>query len=181
MSIFGALAGITVNVPEAQVRGVEIDGLIKPANWLTLGAALNATDARFTSDLVSVLGNPAVAFGPYPDTSKWSGNVYAEGTKTLGANLTGSMRGDFYAQSSQYFSSTDSTLNPGTEIAGYGLANFRVGLENSGAGWMVSANIKNAFNHMYYVGGVGFASLFAVNTVVPGPPRTYTLEARYKF
>ena len=181
VSIFGALAGITVNVPEAQVRGVEIDGLLKPANWLTLGAALNATDARFTSDLVSVLGNPAVAFGPYPDTSKWSGNVYAEGTEPLGAKLTGSLRGDFYAQTSQYFSSTDSTLNPGTEIAGYGLANFRLGLEDSGAGWMVSANIKNAFNHVYYVGGVGFASLFAVNTVVPGPPRTYTLEARYKF
>ena len=181
VSIFGALAGITVNVPEAQVRGVELDGIIKPTNFLTLGASLNVTDARFTSDMVSVLGNPAVAFGPYPDTSKWSGDFYAEGTTPLGANLTGSLRGDFYAQTSQYFSSTDNTLNPGTKIPGYGLASFRLGLENTNAGWMVSANIKNAFNHVYYVGGVGFASLFAVNTVVPGPPRTYSLEARYKF
>lgn len=181
VSIFGALAGITVNVPEAQVRGVEMDGVIKPTNWLSLGGALNATNARFTRDLVSVLGNPAVAFGPYPDTSKWSGDVYAEASKPISGDVSASLRGDFYAQTSQYFSSTDSTLNPGTEIAGYGIANFRLGVESTGAGWMVSANIKNAFNHVYYVGGVGFASLFAVNTVVPGPPRTYTLEARYKF
>jgi iron complex outermembrane receptor protein len=121
-----------------------------------------------------------VAFGPYPDTSKWSGDLYAEASKPLGS-LTASLRGDLYAQTSQYFSSTYNTLNPGTEISGYGLANFRLGLEGPGAGWRVSANIKNAFNHVYYVGGVGFASLFAVNTVVPGPPRTYTLEGRYKF
>ena len=181
VSIFGALAGITVNVPEAEVRGVEIDGTVKPANFLTLGGSLNFTDARFTSNLVSVLGNPAVAFGPYPDTSKWSGNLYAEVSAPLGPHFIGSLRGDFYAQTSQYFSSTDNTLNPGTEIAGYGIANFRLAVESENGAWTVSANVQNAFDHVYYVGGVGFASLFAVNIAVPGPPRTYTLEVRYDF
>jgi iron complex outermembrane receptor protein len=181
VSIFGSLAGITVNVPQAKVSGIEIDGVIKPVQWLSLGGSLNATDARFTKDLVSVLGNPAVAFGPYPDTSKWSGDVFAEGTAPVIGNLIASLRGDLYAQTSNYISSTANTLNPGTQIPGYGIANFRVGIEDTGAGWALTANIKNAFNHVYYVGGVGFASLFAVNTVVPGPPRTFALEARYKF
>ena len=81
----------------------------------------------------------------------------------------------------RWSSSTDSTLNPGTQIPGYGIANFRLGVEDDGAGWSLSANIKNAFNRTIYVGGIGFTSLFAINTVIPGAPRTYVVDARYKF
>jgi iron complex outermembrane receptor protein len=181
VQIFGSLAGITVNVPQATVSGVEIDGVIKPAQWLSLGGSVNATDARFNKNLVSVLGNPAVAFGPYPDTSKWSGALFAEVSAPVTADLAVSLRGDIYAQTSNYFSSTNNTLNPGTQIPGYGLANFRLGIEDGKAGWSLSANVKNAFNKVYYVGGVGFSSLLALNTVIPGAPRTFTVEARYKF
>lgn len=181
VSIFGSLAGITVNVPKAQVTGVEIDGVIKPTRWLTLGGNVNATDARFTSNLVSVLGNPAVAFGPYPDTPKWSGVAFVEVAVPVTDRLRGSLRGDVYDQTATNFSSTGNTLNPGTRIPGYTLANFRLGIEDEQAGWSLSANLKNAFDRVYYVGGIGFASLFAVNTVIPGAPRTITVEARYKF
>ncbi len=33
----------------------------------------------------------------------------------------------------------------------------------------------------YFVGGLAFYSLFSLNTVVPGEPRTFLIEARYKF
>jgi iron complex outermembrane receptor protein len=181
VSIFGSLAGITVNVPKAEITGLEIDGLIAPTQWLTLGGSLNATDARFTSDIVSVLGNPAVAFGPYPDTPKRSATVYAEVVEPVTARLSASLRADMYAQTSSYFSSTGNTLNPGSQIPGYGIANFRLGIEDTGQGWSLSANLKNAFNKVYYAGGIGFASLLAVNTVIPGDPRTITVEGRYKF
>ena len=181
VQIFGSLAGITVNVPQAKVSGIELDGVIKPASWLNIGGSLNSTDARFTNNLVSVLGNPAVAFGPYPDTAKWSGDLFAEVAKPVSADLTASLRGDFYAQTSTFFSSTNNTLNPGTEIPGYGLANFRLGIEDIRVGWSVSANVKNAFNRVYYVGGIGFSSLLALNSVIPGAPRTFVVEARYRF
>jgi len=45
----------------------------------------------------------------------------------------------------------------------------------------LAAYVKNAFDETYYVGGIGFKSLFAVNTVIPGAPRTYLFEARYSF
>jgi hypothetical protein len=50
----------------------------------------------------------------------------------------------------------------------------------SGSGWN-SPLVKNAFKETYYNGGIGFASLFTLNIVVPGEPRTYMLEARYRF
>lgn len=180
VQIFGALAGITVNVPEAEVKGVEFDGTVSPTDWLTLGWSANYTDAEFTKNKVSVLGNPSVAFGPYPDTPEWSGTVFAEVKAPVGRSLQASFRGDVYSQTESWISSTGNTLNPGTEIPGYTIANFRAGIE-SDSGWAFSANVKNAFDEEYYVGGIGFASLFAINTVIPGAPRTYFVEARYRF
>lgn len=181
VQIFGALAGITVNVPKAKISGLELDGTMSPTNWLNLGWTVNYTDAKFTDNLVNVLGNPAAEFGPYPDTPKWSGSVFAEVSVPVGDSLKLTVRGDDYQQSSSWFSSTGASLNPGTQIPGYGTANFRIGLEDTRAGWSVAGIVKNAFDKTYYVGGIGFSSLFAVNTVIPGAPRTYAVEARYRF
>lgn len=181
VQIFGQLAGITVNVPESEIKGVEIDGVINPAPWLSLGASVAYTDAQFTDSAVSVLQNPEVDFGPYPDQPEWSGSVYADITFPVTDGIQGSFRADVYSQTSSYFSSTADTLNPGSKIDGYSITNFRLALENEDAGWTVAAYLKNAFDETYYVGGIGFASLFAVNTVIPGAPRTYMVEARYSF
>jgi len=186
VAIYGALAGITVNVPKAKVTGFELDANIKPNEWLTLGGNLNYTDARFTSNQVAVLGTNGgtsfAAFDTYPDTPKWSGALYADVTVPLNEAWDINLHGDVYRQTSNYYSSTGRSLNPNTLIPSYTLANFRVGLEeSSGRGWSFSALVKNAFNKTYYTGGIGFASLFALNIVIPGEPRTFLLEARYRF
>jgi iron complex outermembrane recepter protein len=187
VAIYGSLAGITVNVPKAKVTGFELDGSIKPTDWLTLGGSLNYTNARFTDNRVAVLGAGGGAtafaeFDTYPDTPKWSGTLYADATKPLSDNWNLALHGDVYRQTSNYFSSTGLSLNPNTMISGYTLANFRAGIEEaSGKGWSFSALVKNAFDRTYYTGGIGFASLFALNIVIPGEPRTFLLEARYRF
>ena len=181
VSIFGALAGITVNVPEAEVQGIEIDGEIRPADWLSLGGNVNYTDAEFTDNSVSVLGNPAVAFGPYPDAPEWSAAAYADASFPMGDALNFSIRADVYSQTESYFSSTNNTLNPGTEIDGYTIGNLRFGVESPDGDWSIMGHVHNISDEVYYVGGIGFSSLFAINTVIPGAPRTYMVEARFNF
>jgi iron complex outermembrane receptor protein len=186
VAIFGALAGITVNIPKAKITGFELDGNIKPADWLTIGGSLNYTDARFTDPRVPVLGTNGgttiAIFDTYPDTPKWSGSFYADAVVPVSDGWNLALHGDVYRQTSNYYSSTGRSLNPNTQIPAYTLANFRVGLEESeGKGWSVSALVKNAFKKTYYTGGIGFASLFALNIVVPGEPRIFLVEARYKF
>ena len=179
--IFGNLAAITVNVPRAKITGVELDGSIDPTDWLTFGGSVNYTDARFTSNAVQVVNNPAAAFDTYPDTPKWSGVVYANLKAPLTERLTASLRGDVYAQSFTYFSSTAKSLTLGARIPGYTLVNLRAGLGDEAAGWSLAAIVKNVFDKTYYTGGVGFANIFSLNTAVPGEPRTWMAEARYKF
>ena len=180
-AIFGNLAAITVNVPEAKVTGAEGEVTIDPAPWLTLGGNANYTHARFTKNTVDVLGNPAAKFDTYPDTPKWSGAVFAALNVPLNERLSGTLRGDVYSQSSTYFSSTGLSLTPGTKLPGYTLVNLRAGVEDKVAGWSFAGLVKNATKRVYYTGGVGFGNIFSLNTAVPGEPRTFLVEGRFKF
>lgn len=178
--LLGAPAAVVVNVPKALVQGVELDGSIHPTDWLTLGGALNYTDARFTSNQARIAGGDSVVFGTYPDTPKWSGSLFGEISVPVSRTKKASIRSDFYGQSKFFYTSTGNT-NPGAQIAGYQLVNFRISLDDSAVGWSLTANLKNAFNRVYYVGGIATGELFQFNTVVPGSPRTFLIEARYKF
>lgn len=172
-------AAVTVNVPKSKVSGFELDGSLRPASWISVGGSLNYTDGRFTDGKVVINGNPVI-FATYPDTPKWSGGVYGEIQVPVQGSIMASLRSDVYAQSLFFFSSTANN-NTGAHINGYTLVNFRLGIADDKAGWSLSANLKNAFNRVYYVGGIATGELFQFNTVVPGSPRTFMAEARYKF
>ena len=143
--IFGNLVAITVNVPEAQITGVELDGAIEPTNWLTLGGSVNYTDARFTENVVEVVGNPAAVFDTYPDTPEWSGVFYADIEAPLSNRLTFNLRGDVYAQTKTFFSSTAKSLTLGAEIPGYALVGLRAGIEDEVAGWSLAGIVRKCF------------------------------------
>jgi iron complex outermembrane receptor protein len=175
----GQPAGFTTNVPAAQVTGFEAESQINPAPWLKTGASVAYTNARFTNAATVLFGTPTV-YGPYPDAPKWSGSLFAEVTMPMGGGLSVSIRGDVHAQTSFYFSSLNNTVNPGSQLPGYGLADFRVSID-SVSGWSLAAYVKNAFDHTYYVGGVPLASLLGFNTALPGAPRTAFVQLRYKF
>jgi iron complex outermembrane receptor protein len=176
----GSPAAVTVNVPKSRIQGFELDGTIDPATWLSLGAAVTYTDAKFTDNRVSVSGGAPVAFGTYPDAAKWSGSVFAVVKAPVGPSMEASLRGDVYAQTETFFSSTGN-LNPGTVLPKYELVNLRFALENKDAGWTIAALVKNVFDKTYYVGGVALGELFQFNTAVPGDPRTYMVNARFNF
>ena len=179
--LFGNLAAITVNVPKTRVTGIELDGSISPASWLQVGANVSMTDAQFTDNQVSVLGGAPIGFGPVPDTPKRSGVVFAEVSGSVIEQTRLSFRVEGYGQSPSSFSSTANFANPGATVPGYGLVNARLALDSQNSGWSVAAVGKNLANKTYYVGGIGFGSLFTYNLAVPGLPRTFAVEARYKF
>lgn len=171
---------ITVNVPAARVRGFEFDGELGFADWLKVGGQVNYTDAKFTDSLVRIGGVAPVEFGNYPDTPEWSGSVYADVSVPVTQSLKLSLRGDVYHQSSVSTSALGDR-NPATTLPNYTLVNFRLGIENEAQGWSLAGTVRNAFKETYYVGGVPLGKLFQINTAVPGEPRTFAVEARYKF
>jgi iron complex outermembrane receptor protein len=176
----GAPAAITVNVPKAIVQGIEADGTFRPTDWLQLGASANYTKGKFTDNQVSILGAPPIPFTTFPYAPKFSGNFYTAVTVPVTDAIDLDLRGEIYRQSSFYFSPTGS-VSPNVQLPGYTLANFRVGVNDDEAGWSVTANLRNAFNRKYFVGGISAVQLFQLAAVQPGAPRTFSVEASFRF
>jgi iron complex outermembrane receptor protein len=126
---------LTVSVPEAVIDGVEIDGQIAPTSWLNVGGNIAYADARFANgrNSVTAFGQTSL-FGPYPDTPRFAGSVFAQVNVPLPNPDIGalSLRGDIYGQSSNYFSSLANTTSPMTQFPAYFVSNFRVGLDDVG-------------------------------------------------
>lgn len=172
-------ATVTVNVPKTTVRGIEADVYLRPAPWLTIGGQVSITDPKFkTKELI--VNNIRDQYDRVTDTPKKAGAVYADLTLPLNDSVDVVVHGDTYAQS-KVFTSAQSENIFGTVLPGYAIANFRLSLENKAAGWTVAANLRNAFNRVYYVGGLPVGQLLQLNTRLPGDPRTFTVEARMKF
>jgi iron complex outermembrane receptor protein len=71
------LSSLTVNIPRSKITGAEFDGQIDLTSWLQVGANLAYTDARFTNNAATVFGNN-ILFGPFADTPKWAGTIFAQ-------------------------------------------------------------------------------------------------------
>lgn len=177
--VLGNPSSLTVNIPKGTVLGVELDGSFDPVEWLRLGGSVNYTDAKYTDGNV-IANGAAQVFDIVPDTPKYSGTAFADVTVPMSTDINLVLHGNVYGQT-KTFTTPRSANSFGTRIDGYMLANFRVGLENDAAGWSLTANLKNAFNKTYFAGGLPTGEIYQINTLVPGEPRTFTVQARFKF
>ena len=175
---------VTINVPEAQVSGLEIDGAFRPTDWLEVGFAGAVTDARFVRGQNSALiFGQLYVFGPYADTPKDSGSLYAVATLPPVQNWGHmTLRGDLYGQTDFYFSNNNSTITPNTRLPGYTLLNFRYDWTNMfGSRVSFAAFVKNALNKDYYAGGFALSASLGVSSEAIGTPRMFGGEFTYRF
>lgn len=177
--IAGVPSSLTVNVPKTKIYGFELDGQFNVTDWLSLGGNLNYTHARFT-DGNTIVNGANKLFTTVPDTPEWAGAVYVDASIPVRGNLQAVLRGDLYAQTGTFFISTGQT-NPTARLAGYSIVNLRAGIENENAGWSLTATLKNAFDKSHYVGGIAIGELLGYNVALPGAPRSFFVEARFKF
>lgn len=175
----GGPSALTVNVPKSRIYGIEIETEVRPVSWLSVGGTGNYINAKYTNGNVLANGVPQL-FDQVPDTPKYSGSVFASVTVPVSARLNIVANGNVYAQS-KTATAPQSINNFGSILPSYELVNFRLGLEDDDAGWSITANLKNAFDRLYYVGGIPAGNIYQINTVVPGERRTYTISGRLRF
>jgi len=174
------LAGLTANIPEGRVQGVELDFDVRPLHWLRFGGNAAFTDAVFT-DNVSVIFGQRQVFGPYPDSPRWAGTIFTEATVPTAVGPF-SARVDVYKQTAQFFSSQNDGLVPGTELPGYALLGARVEWRNVlGSKLTLAAFGKNLTDKFYFVGGLAQGGAFGINAAAMGVPRMYGGQATYEF
>jgi iron complex outermembrane receptor protein len=174
------LAGLTANIPDGKVDGVEMDFDIRPWHWLRIGGNAAFTDAEFTNNVSVIFGQREV-FGPFPDSPKWAGTVFGEATAPTPAGPV-MMHVDVYKQTYQYFSSQNSGVVPGTQLPGYALLGARLEWRNVfGSKLTLAAFGKNLTDKFYFVGGLAQGGAFGINGAAMGVPRMYGAQATYDF
>ena len=183
---------VTANVPRSRVYGVELDGKVNPSDWLSLGitgAFTHATFSGVTSGFTALPGcrgatvvaaGTASCFDQVPDAPKWSVSPYADITEPVGYDLEAVLHADVYYQTSTT-TSTLSANSVGTKLPAYSVADFGLGLQDQHNRWSVMAAVKNAFDRVYFIGGIPLGTVEQFNTRIPGVPRTYSLTGRLRF
>ena len=180
----GGLASIavTVNLPAMRVRGIEVEGSIRPASWLEIGGSGALTAAKFTKNTTILFGN-LFQFGPVGDTPRWTGTAYAQIDFPVSENVGGvRLRGEVYAQTHQYFSNSANSIAPGTKLPGYALVNGRLEWNKiMGSHFSAALFGKNLLDKAYFTGGMPLAGPLGHNAADVGEPRTYGVEVSFGF
>jgi iron complex outermembrane recepter protein len=180
-TINDVLASVTVNVPQAQIDGVELDTTADLTNWLQVGGNVANTNARYTKPDVSAFGQ-TIIYGPYGDTPRWAGTAFVQTKYKMDRFAEVVFRADVYSQTAQYFSNTAATITPDTKLPSYSLTNLRLDLNNLGqSNVSLGFFVRNLFDKIYYIGGEPIGSTFDLNIGIPGLPRTFGLECSIKF
>ena len=186
--VAGAPSAFTVNVPQATIKGVEVDGDISLVDWLKLGFSGAYTDAKYTRNIVDLSGQTGVPgltvpFDSYPDAPKISGSLYVDLTLPVPDRYGRvHLRADSFSQSSSFFSNNNESLTPGTKVKGYTTVALRLGWEDIlGSKLSASVYAKNVLNRLYYQAGYVEGNSGGFNTVIVGEPRTIGAELSFKF
>ena len=185
----GVNRGYLANAEKVRVMGVEVDGNIRIANFLSLNAAIAYTDGKYVTfknapvPLEETGGEQAfkdISGGVLPGISKWSGSVGGEATAR--GKFMGLKGNYFLGVDAFYRSSFSSSPSPSKylNIDGYSLINGRLGFRAS-TGITVFIWGRNLFNTNYFeqlLAAPGSAGHYAG---IVGDPRTYGITLRYSF
>lgn len=179
----GAPAGFTVNVPQAETKGFEVDAFAGLTSWLDVGFNLAYTDAKYTKRTVPIPFVGSLQVDSYPDAPKWAGSANIEVKFPVPAEIGKiSLRGDYYGQTGFFFSNTNGTSTPGTHLDGYWNVGARLNWKEI-IGSQVSAAVfvRNLTDETYYISGYALGASNGVNTAYPGEPRTIGAEISVRF
>lgn len=179
----GNPAGFTVNVPEAQVKGIELDAAIGLAEWIDVSFNAAYTDAKYTKADVPIPFVGSLPVDSYPDSPDWAGSVSVN-LKLPVADSLGEigLRTDLYGQTHTFFSSTNGTSTPGTRLEGYSTLGMRLSWKEIMRSRVSAAfYVRNLTDKLYYVSGYALGASSGVNTAYPGEPRTFGAEVSVKF
>jgi iron complex outermembrane recepter protein len=180
--INGAQAAFTINAPNgSDTRGAEIEFTIEPLPSLQMGLTYAFTDAYFGSPSTVTLFGQTVTLGPYGDVPRHSGNIYARWKLPVPDKFGAwAIRAESYSRSAMYFSNVDN-VDPGTRLSPYTTLNGRLEWTHPTAPLSAALYVKNATDRIYFTGGLPVGSQSGNNLALVGDPRTYGLEATWRY
>jgi iron complex outermembrane receptor protein len=178
-----SVTSTTTTAPHATVKGFELDGEMRPADWLRVGGSFALTVARYGSKPGQVFSS-LVTFGQFSDAPKYQGTLFGEVSVPLPGDAGGLVfHVDGYAQSLLHISNLSDSQNPFDMLPGYVLLNARIDWNDPMGfkGLTASLFAKNVTKKRYFIGGSGGIGIDGKNSATFGQPRLYGAVLKYSF
>ncbi|MDB5662956.1 MAG: TonB-dependent receptor-like protein, partial [Sphingomonas bacterium] len=194
---FGAPCALPVNAGDADIKGIEIETAIRPAEGFLIDSSVSYLHFKYKRFGTFASTNPATGavttvsvggptningpqfgdYAPYTPKWKWSiGTQYEIGLGDAGSltpRLDVAFQGDVYANSANRSSN---------RIDDYIVANARLTWRNTDEDLEISGEVTNLFDKYYYLtindqtsGSQGYAQ------AQPGRPREWAISMKKKF
>jgi iron complex outermembrane receptor protein len=172
----GAVIAVVDNAGKAQIKGLELELLGKPASGVELNLGVGYTDAEYThlnAGVTSVTLNSR-----FVKTPKWSADAGAQYRVQMNSTLDLLLRGDYSYRSKVYHQPSNIEL---LSTDATGLLSARIGLEAVEGKWRVSLFGSNLTDERYIVSGIEALDSLGSADVTYGQPREYGVEAAWRF
>jgi iron complex outermembrane receptor protein len=189
-------SGAQILAATARIRGIEIEGSIRPATGLELGGTFSHTDADYR-DFNAAVFSPTQAcnglrqFGQVADFSCYPFQFVTPKMYTIYGSYDVALRGlgDLslymswsHVSSQNVMPSGDGSTEPGAELEPYGLLNASIALRNvGGTGVDLIVFGNNLTNKLYRTMNSNSFNNLLASTTLYGEPRTYGLKAKFSF
>ena len=168
------------NIGSADVKGLELETSIFPADGLSIDGSIAYLDFKYTSDSTNGFLNgtiiPATGITPYTPELTYSFGIqydYEMDAGTISGRFDGSFQDEVY---------TNAENTSWALVDDRFLANARLSYTTASDDWRISLEVQNLFDKYYYqtVSDVT-ANALGVVTGVPGLPRTWSLSVERRF
>ena len=178
----GLPCAVVANAGDAEMKGVELETVLRPLDGLSIDASFSYLDFKYTY-INPDAGGPTRPAGPqfgmrpaYVPKLKWSAGVQYE----IGLGDRGSLtpRVDVSHQGELFTNGFNAATN---RIEAYTTANARLTWRSGNGDWETSAEVTNLTDEYYFLTRFDQFTTTGVTDGQPGRPREYALTVKRKF
>lgn len=174
----GLPCGVVANAGDAHMKGLEFETTFRPADHLSIDAAVSYLDFTYTWIDPSV-GAGGPAYGDYPAyTPRFKWNVGAQYEVVLGGRGSLTPRVDVTYQGETYGNANDAVTS---FISSYTLYNARLTWRNDKDTWEAALEGTNLGNKYYFITRFDQYTTTGVTEGQPGRPREWAITVKRRF
>ena len=174
----GPICSLILNVGNAHVKGVELEGSYEAGNGFMLDSALSYIDFKI-KDVSALAQGGAIAPGSTaPYTPKWKWSAGAQYTLQLGGSQSITPRVDFSYTDKQY---TNTNNLERSAIDSYSITNARLTWRNDEHNLEAALEVTNIFDKYYYTTIYDAYDRAGIISGSPGHPREWAVTLKKKF
>jgi iron complex outermembrane receptor protein len=171
----GAPCGMVANAGDAEIKGFELESVIRPVRGVTIDASYSYTDFKYTK-LNNVGGILASFVAPFMPENKAS--IGAQYEWALGNGSTLSTRADWSFQSEIFTNGNNQLTN---RIGGYGIYNARLVWRSADGDLDIGLEGTNLGDKYYFTSRADSYTGAGHTDGAPGRPREWAVTLKKRF